>query len=77
LDIRAARAEAEFSSNPVVCKTEKRNEQAAVRHLVAARRASESRAIADEFLDASQRSDPSVEVDLLDLWNERPPAEPS
>ena len=35
---------------------------------------SESRAIADEFLDAYQRSDPSVEVDLLDLWNEPLPA---
>ena len=31
---------------------------------------SESRAIADEFLDAYRRSDPSVEVDVLDLWNE-------
>ena len=31
---------------------------------------SESRAIADEFLDAYQRSDPSVEVDVLDLWSE-------
>jgi FMN-dependent NADH-azoreductase len=31
---------------------------------------SESRAIADEFLDAYRRSDPSVEVDMLDLWTE-------
>jgi FMN-dependent NADH-azoreductase len=31
---------------------------------------SESRAIADQFLNAYQRSDPSVEVDVLDLWNE-------
>jgi FMN-dependent NADH-azoreductase len=31
---------------------------------------SESRAIADQFLHAYQRSDPSVEVDVLDLWNE-------
>jgi len=31
---------------------------------------SESRAIADEFVHAYQRSDPSVEVDVLDLWNE-------
>jgi FMN-dependent NADH-azoreductase len=31
---------------------------------------SESRAIADEFLDAYQRSDSSLEVDVLDLWNE-------
>lgn len=31
---------------------------------------SESRAIADEFLDAYTRSDPGVEVDLLDLWAE-------
>jgi FMN-dependent NADH-azoreductase len=31
---------------------------------------SESRAIADEFLDAYQRSDPSLEVDVLDLWTE-------
>jgi len=29
---------------------------------------SESRAIADEFLDAYRHSDPSVEVDVLDLW---------
>ncbi len=34
---------------------------------------SESRAIADQFLHAYQRSDPSVEVDLLDLWNESLP----
>ncbi|HJS93020.1 MAG TPA: NAD(P)H-dependent oxidoreductase [Solirubrobacteraceae bacterium] len=31
---------------------------------------SESRAIADEFLDAYRQSDPSVEVDVLDLWTE-------
>jgi FMN-dependent NADH-azoreductase len=31
---------------------------------------SESRAIADEFVHAYQRSDPTVEVDVLDLWNE-------
>jgi FMN-dependent NADH-azoreductase len=31
---------------------------------------SESRAIADQFLHAYQRSDPTVEVDVLDLWNE-------
>ena len=31
---------------------------------------SESRAIADEFLDSYLRSDPTVEVDVLDLWNE-------
>src|SRR5690242_1354599 len=31
---------------------------------------SESRAIADEFLDAYRRSDPSVDVDMLDLWTE-------
>ena len=31
---------------------------------------SESRAIADQFLDAYRRSDPTVEVDALDLWNE-------
>jgi FMN-dependent NADH-azoreductase len=31
---------------------------------------SESRAIADEFLDAYRRSDPGVEVDVLDLWSE-------
>jgi FMN-dependent NADH-azoreductase len=31
---------------------------------------SESRAIADEFLAAYGRADPSVEVDLLDLWTE-------
>lgn len=31
---------------------------------------SESRAIADEFLDAYRRSDPSLEVDVLDLWTE-------
>jgi FMN-dependent NADH-azoreductase len=31
---------------------------------------SESRAIADQFLHSHQRSDPSVEVDVLDLWNE-------
>jgi hypothetical protein len=31
---------------------------------------SESRAIADEFLNAYVKSDPSVEVDTLDLWNE-------
>ena len=35
---------------------------------------SESRAIADQFLDAYQRSDPTVEVDVLDLWNEPLPA---
>jgi FMN-dependent NADH-azoreductase len=29
---------------------------------------SESRAIAQEFLDAYRRSDPGVEVDVLDLW---------
>jgi len=34
---------------------------------------SESRAIADEFLDAYRRSDPSLEVDVLDLWTEPPP----
>jgi FMN-dependent NADH-azoreductase len=34
---------------------------------------SESRAIADEFLDAYRRSDPSVEIDLLDLWTEALP----
>lgn len=31
---------------------------------------SESRAIADQFLHAYQRSDPTVDVDVLDLWNE-------
>jgi FMN-dependent NADH-azoreductase len=31
---------------------------------------SESRAIADAFLDAYRRSDPSLEVDVLDLWAE-------
>jgi FMN-dependent NADH-azoreductase len=31
---------------------------------------SESRAIADEFLGAYRQSDPSVEVDMLDLWTE-------
>ncbi len=31
---------------------------------------SESQAIADEFLDSYQRSDPQLEVDVLDLWNE-------
>jgi len=31
---------------------------------------SESQAIADEFLDARRRSDPTVEVDVLDLWSE-------
>lgn len=31
---------------------------------------SESRAIADEFLDAYRRSDPTVKVDVLDLWTE-------
>jgi FMN-dependent NADH-azoreductase len=31
---------------------------------------SESRAIAEEFLDAYRRSDPSLQVDLLDLWAE-------
>ena len=31
---------------------------------------SESRAIADEFLHSYLRSDPTVEVDVLDLWNE-------
>jgi FMN-dependent NADH-azoreductase len=31
---------------------------------------SESRAIANEFLDAYQRSDQSVNVDVLDLWTE-------
>ena len=31
---------------------------------------SESRAIADEFLNAYRRSDPGVEVDVLDLWDE-------
>ena len=31
---------------------------------------SESGAIADEFLDAYRRSDPNVEVDVLDLWKE-------
>jgi FMN-dependent NADH-azoreductase len=31
---------------------------------------SESRAIADEFLDAYRQSDPSLEVDVLDLWTE-------
>jgi FMN-dependent NADH-azoreductase len=31
---------------------------------------SESRAIADEFLRSYQQSEPHVEVDLLDLWNE-------
>jgi len=31
---------------------------------------SESRAIADEFLEAYRRSDPSLEVDVLDLWTE-------
>lgn len=31
---------------------------------------SESRALAQEFLDAYRRSDPSVEVDVLDLWAE-------
>jgi FMN-dependent NADH-azoreductase len=30
---------------------------------------SESRAIAHEFLDAYRRSDPSLEVDVLDLWS--------
>lgn len=34
---------------------------------------SESRAIAEEFLDAYRRSDPSVEVDVLDLWTETLP----
>ena len=34
---------------------------------------SESRAIADQFLDAYRRSDPSVEVDVLDLWTESLP----
>jgi FMN-dependent NADH-azoreductase len=34
---------------------------------------SESRAIADEFLDAYRQSDPGVEVDVLDLWAERLP----
>jgi FMN-dependent NADH-azoreductase len=31
---------------------------------------SESRAIADQFLHAYQRSNPTVEVDVLDLWHE-------
>jgi FMN-dependent NADH-azoreductase len=31
---------------------------------------SESRAIADEFLHAYRRSDPTVDVDVLDLWTE-------
>ena len=31
---------------------------------------SQSRAIADEFLDAYRRADPTVEVDVLDLWTE-------
>jgi FMN-dependent NADH-azoreductase len=31
---------------------------------------SESRAIADEFLDARRRSDRTVEVDVLDLWSD-------
>lgn len=31
---------------------------------------SESRAIGDEFLDAYRRSDPSLEVDVLDIWTE-------
>ena len=31
---------------------------------------SESGAIAEEFLDAYRQSDPSVEVDVLDLWTE-------
>jgi FMN-dependent NADH-azoreductase len=31
---------------------------------------SESRAISDEFLDAYRRSDPTLEVDVLDLWTE-------
>ena len=31
---------------------------------------SESRAIADRFLDAYRQSDPSVKVDVLDLWNQ-------
>ena len=34
---------------------------------------SESRAIADEFLEAYLRSDPSVEIDVLDLWTEALP----
>ena len=34
---------------------------------------SESRAIADEFLHAYRRSDPTVEVDVLDLWQESLP----
>jgi FMN-dependent NADH-azoreductase len=34
---------------------------------------SESRAIAEEFLDAYQRSDPNVAVDVLDLWTQRLP----
>lgn len=34
---------------------------------------SESRAIAEEFLDAYRQSDPSVEVDVLDLWTDRLP----
>lgn len=34
---------------------------------------SESRAIANQFRDAYQQSDPSVEVDVLDLWKERLP----
>jgi FMN-dependent NADH-azoreductase len=34
---------------------------------------SESHAIADEFLDAYRQSDPSVEIDVLDLWTEALP----
>jgi FMN-dependent NADH-azoreductase len=34
---------------------------------------SESRAIADEFLDAYRKSDPSLEIDVLDLWTDALP----
>jgi FMN-dependent NADH-azoreductase len=34
---------------------------------------SESRAIAEEFLNAYRRSDPAVEVDVLDLWKDALP----
>jgi FMN-dependent NADH-azoreductase len=34
---------------------------------------SESRAIADEFVHAYQSSDPTIEIDVLDLWNEQLP----
>ncbi len=34
---------------------------------------SESRAIADQFLDAYRRTEPSLEIDVLDLWTEALP----